>query len=901
MTLPQGHLSRLSGLSCHGGRRLAAFVTGVAALWLPGAVLAMPQGVWVQTGWFVWCVACGFWLYRRRPAAVAAPSVAETLPDSAAPLRPSLVQPLPMPACIIDLPEGTMCEVNDSFARLLDESAGTLADRSFVGFCLTPQDKLRISQLLADGRGADGLELPLRRRDGSVRWVSAAARPVDPDAPRQMLLIAHDITAQMQVQRSLTASEERFRVLLGALSEAVVLYDAKGGMLTSNRTSEDCSWLDAAHACLRDGQTEARLYDEHGHALARAMHPVTRSLADGLPARDVVIGVEDAGAQLRWLNVNTQPLFHAGAARPYAVVASYLDLTARIRAERALRASEQRYALALRGMNEGLAEWITGSDRMYVSPRMSQIMGHDAGGRRMRVRDFVAGIHPADRRAWSALVASHLRGRTDHFQQELRMRHADGGYRWFLLRGVAQRDAAGRSTRVVGTVADVSVRKRLEQIDVAERELLALIAAAAPLADVMSRLAVLVAGLINEDARCAVLTFEPAGGLGVGVTGHALPQALHARLRRLPEEPCRGPVIDRLRNRNTLLYEDLLSEPELENCREPLLADGLRALWAQPLVAQDGTVLGCLAILHDRPWRPGRADENTVERLVEIAQFALERARAERQVHELNETLERRVAERTAMLEQANGELEAFSYSVSHDLRSPLRAINGFAHLLAEQAAPVLDDEGRDMLERIQRGASRMGLLIDDILHFSRVSRVDMLCTDVDLDALVQAVVHDLAEQYPAACIQLSPLGRVSGDPAMLRQMFVNLIGNALKFSSRNTQPVVDIFVDRTSVPTALCVRDNGVGFDPAYADRLFGVFQRMHGAEEFPGTGVGLAIVKRIVERHGGQIRAESAPGRGATFRFTLDSMKTVDQADSAMTTASTRPGARSVPRTGT
>lgn len=892
MILPRGHLSRLSGQLFGPVRPSVAWGAGMAACWLPGALLALPHGMWIEAAWFAWCAGCGLWLRRRQ--GVAAPRI-EAM-DAAPPSDSSpLIQPLPMPACLIRLPDGVFDEVNDAFARLLDDSAQGLVGRTVVDFCLTPQDKLRISQLLADGRGDDGLELPLRRRDGAVRWVSAVFRALVPAQPLQMLVIAHDITAQMQAQRSLTASEERFRVLLGALSEAVVLYDAKGGVLTSNRTAEDCSWLDSAHACLPDGHGDVRLYDEHGHALARDMHPVIRSLVSGQPARDVVIGVDDAGAQPRWLNVNTQPLFHAGAVRPYAVVASYLDLTARIRAERALRASEQRYALALRGMNEGLVEWITGSDRMYVSPRLSQIMGQDVGGRRMRVRDFVAGIHPADRKAWSAMVASHLRGRTDHFQQELRMRHGDGMYRWFLLRGVAQRDGSGRSTRVVGTVADVSVRKRLEQIDIAERELLSLIAAAAPLTEVMSRLAVLVAGLINDDARCVVLTFEQVVGAGIGVADHGLSVALRARLQRLSDEPCRGTVIDSLRSRHTLLYENMLESPELEDCREPLVANGLRALWAQPLVAQDGTVLGCLAILHDRPWRPARADENTVERMVEIAQFALERARAERQVHELNESLERRVAERTAMLEQANGELEAFSYSVSHDLRSPLRAINGFAHLLAEHAAAVLDDEGRDMLDRIQRGASRMGLLIDDILHFSRVSRVDMLRTDVDLDALVQSVVLDMTDQYPAARIDVATLGHVSGDPAMLRQVFVNLLGNALKFSSRNTQPLVEVFIDHDTPPTAICVRDNGVGFDPAYADRLFGVFQRMHGAEEFPGTGVGLAIVKRIVERHGGDIRAESAPGRGATFRFTLEHLRTVDQ---VACVADSRPA---VPRTGT
>ena len=260
-------------------------------------------------------------------------------------------------------------------------------------------------------------------------------------------------------------------------------------------------------------------------------------------------------------------------------------------------------------------------------------------------------------------------------------------------------------------------------------------------------------------------------------------------------------------------------------------------------------------------------------------------------MRELHESLERRVAERTAMLEQANRELEAFSYSVSHDLRSPLRAINGFAHLLAEHAEASLDEEGRDMLGRIERGATRMGQLIDDILHFSRVSRVDMADAEIDLDALAAAVAADQLEQYPGTQLHIAPIGVARGDPAMLRQVFANLIGNAMKFSSRAAQPRVDIHVATFDGVPAICIRDNGVGFDMAHADRLFGVFQRMHGIEEFPGTGVGLAIVKRIVERHGGRIWVAATPGRGATFHFTL----------AGFTPAVAMPGSPDIVRTGT
>ena len=271
------------------------------------------------------------------------------------------------------------------------------------------------------------------------------------------------------------------------------------------------------------------------------------------------------------------------------------------------------------------------------------------------------------------------------------------------------------------------------------------------------------------------------------------------------------------------------------------------------------------------PEEPG----NDISRLVQVEDVT-ERTRAEATVQALNRTLEARVAARTRELSEANRELESFVYSVSHDLRAPLRGIEGFSRLLEERYAEELDPVGRAHLSRVRAGAARMGELIDALLKLARIRRTEADLAEVDVTALATEVAAEMGDANPGrnVAVQIQPGMTAQANRTLLRNLLDNLLGNAWKF----TRDVADARIELSSWRGAqgvtwFEVRDNGAGFDPAYIDKLFKPFQRLHRQDEFDGHGIGLASVKRIIERHGGTIEADGAPGQGARFRFTLES----------------------------
>ena len=306
----------------------------------------------------------------------------------------------------------------------------------------------------------------------------------------------------------------------------------------------------------------------------------------------------------------------------------------------------------------------------------------------------------------------------------------------------------------------------------------------------------------------------------------------------------------------------------LEEINAELLRSGR---WEGDLIHTklDGTKL----IVGSR-WALQRNAQGQPDAILETNNDVTERKRAEGEIRKLNEELEQRVIERTGDLEMANKELEAFAYSISHDLRAPLRHMAGYAELLQKNASSVLDEKSRRYMIIILEAAKRMGDLIDDLLAFSRIGRAETQNTVVSLEQLVKEALSEVQQETDGRSIgwTIGALPNLYGDRSMLRLVLVNLVANAVKFTRTRPQAQIEIgCADGKEDEIVVFIRDNGVGFDMKYVNKLFGVFQRLHRAEEFEGTGIGLATVQRIIHRHGGKIWADALVDRGATFYFSL------------------------------
>jgi light-regulated signal transduction histidine kinase (bacteriophytochrome) len=294
--------------------------------------------------------------------------------------------------------------------------------------------------------------------------------------------------------------------------------------------------------------------------------------------------------------------------------------------------------------------------------------------------------------------------------------------------------------------------------------------------------------------------------------------------------------------------------------RNRKLGDGISIeVNANPLKDKDGVVRGGVVAFRD----------------------ITQRKTSEREIQKLNQDLEARVAARTAQLQAANQELEAFTYSVSHDLRAPLRHISGFSKILSEEFGAALPPDAQRHVQRIQDGTRRMGMLVDDLLNLARVGRRELTLQVAGLKSIIDELIEELAPECEGRKIEwrIGTLPFVECDPGLIKQVLQNLMANALKFTRPRPVAIIEIG-QSVNGDSAIFVRDNGVGFSMKYSDKLFGVFQRLHRAEDFEGTGVGLATVQRIIKKHGGRIWADAELDKGATFYFTIGASETESKA---------------------
>jgi signal transduction histidine kinase len=427
-----------------------------------------------------------------------------------------------------------------------------------------------------------------------------------------------------------------------------------------------------------------------------------------------------------------------------------------------------------------------------------------------------------------------------------------------------RREEANRAHRAALEQAQAALAKHTERLRIVHEIDRAIIAAEAPHA-----IAGAVIGPLREllgVPRAIVNVFDL-------VTGQAEWLAAAGRHRTRTAPGLRYPIrlmgdVEALRRGEHQVIDTQTLPPGPETAA--LLASGVKVYMAVPMIA-GGELIGALSFGGEQASFPEEQVLIAREVATQLA-IAIAQARLFGRVKRNTGELEIRVRERTAELEAANMELESFSYSVSHDLRSPLRAIDGFSRILVEDHAAMLDAEGRRLLDVIRDNSRKMAELIDDLLEYSRLGRKPLASAAVDMKRLVDEVLAELpASGGGAPRLELGELPPARGDRTLLKQAWANLLANAVKFSGKREQPLIAVSGHQDGAQCVYCVKDNGAGFDMRYREKLFSVFQRLHGEDEFEGTGVGLAIVQRVIARHGGRVWAEGAVDAGAAFYFSL------------------------------
>jgi len=491
-----------------------------------------------------------------------------------------------------------------------------------------------------------------------------------------------------------------------------------------------------------------------------------------------------------------------------------------------LQRSEERFRLAAESSTDLIYEWDI-KERVEWFGKIDELLGYAPSEFPRTLEAWANSVYPDDRDRVMAAVKNHLE-KNEPYDIEYRVSKKDGTYNYWWALGMAVRDEKGNPYRWIGSVTDVTERKRAETS--------------------IRRLATVVRdsndAIMVQDFEGRIIAWNRGAELMYGYREDEALQMSIWRLIPAGKRTEQEQIVRRVKE-----GKEATSFETKRLTKEGRLLD----VWmtVTKLLDDAGTAVGIACTERD----------------------ITERKRAEEEVRTLNAELEQRVVERTAELEAANKELEAFSYSVSHDLRAPLRAIDGFSRIVLEGYFDKLDEEGKRFLNIIRSNILKMDQLISDLLALSRFGRQELKMSEIDMGKLAETVFGELKATAPDRRLQLNvkALQPARSDRTMIRQVFINLLSNAIKFTRPREIARIEVGGRSEGDENIYYVRDNGVGFDMQYIDKLFGVFQRLHSSEEFEGTGIGLAIAQRIIHRHGGRVWAEGKVGEGAIFYFSL------------------------------
>lgn len=727
------------------------------------------------------------------------------------------------------------------------------------------QAKVREAVRRAAGGGCARFEGEHLRPGGARVFVDFSLSPVRDERGQIVALIpeGHDITERRRAEQALRESEEKLARAFAACPDAITITDLATGLLIDVNDGFERLFEWTRREAVGRSTLELRMW-ANDHDRARLVEALGR---DGRVRDFVTVGRSRSG-RLSRCTISGELVEISGS---QAIILVSRDVTEQVCVEQALREGEERMRRLIENAPDAIVvldatsgrfvEANTEAGKLYGIPR-DQLLGRT-------LVEFSPERQPDGRRSSEAVrnhIMAAMAGGRPVFEWMHRTRQGcDVPCEVRLIR-LPSPDAV----LVRGSVTDLSERKRTERAFRALFEGTAGVAGQAFFENTVARLA---RELDVRVAFVAEIEKTPAGlrlnCLARWIGGQA-GSSEHDVSGTVLEEVLNSPVFHAERGLGARFPDDpFLREMPAES------------LLAMSVCARDGGLLGLVAVADDKPMPDSEAARLLVAVSAARTVVEIQHRRADAEIHRLNADLERRVGERTAQLAAANAELESFSHSVSHDLRSPLRAIDGFSRALEEDHAGALGDEGREFLKRIRAACQRMGLLIDDLLCLSRATRMEMHPEPVDLSVAAEVVIGALRQREPEREIEcvIEPGLTAVVDRALAVILLQNLIDNAWKYT-RGVSPARIHLARASQAPEkgegpVFFISDNGAGIDMRFAARLFEPFQRLHGPKDVEGTGIGLATVRRIVTRHGGRVWIEGALGQGATVYFTFGAVR--------------------------
>ena len=767
--------------------------------------------------------------------------------------------------------EGKITDVNEATERATGVPRQQMIGSDFSEYFTEPeQARSGYQEVFAKGLVID-YPLSIRHVSGKVADVLYNATVYRDEAGNILggFAAARDITERKLAENKLWEKEER--LALATIQNGVGVWDW-------NLVTQEMIWDDSMFALYHIrredfiGTEEAWRAALHPDDLERGDREVNDAIS-GLKPFDTEFRVVWPGGEIRHIKAVAK-VFRDERGTPLRMLGINMDITELRRTATAL----QEKSNLLRNIIDSSADYIYAKDRELRTILCNEIFAKTVGKHVQDIigktdiengwnPELVRGNAAKGIRGYEQDDLDAIAGKTIRSVDQL---YVDGEPHYVDTVKLPLRDDAGRTLGMFGISRDITASKLRENIQLARLRLTDY-AANHTLKELL---------IATLDEACALT------GSSIGFY-HFLDEdqqtlTLQAWSTRTTEEFCKaegdgnhygidqaGVWVDCVRERRAVIHNDYAALPHKRGM-PPGHAHVEREMVVP--IFRNKLIVAILGVGNKAvPYKDSDLDSAT--KLADLAWDIAVAKRAEEEVRRLNVKLEQRVAARTAQLEAANQELESFAYSVSHDLRVPLRAIDGFSRLVLKQYEGKLDDEGKRLLNVVRDNTQRMGQLIDDILAFSRAGRLEIKASTTDMAALAREAWQELepSRAEREVLIEIKPLPNAQGDRAMLRQVWANLLANAAKFTLPKPAARIEIEGNIEGTECIYCIRDNGVGFDQQYVHKLFGVFQRLHGIDEFEGTGIGLAIVKRIVTRHGGRVWAEGKVNEGAAFYFAL------------------------------